>query len=518
MEARKFLCIFVLGAFFSVATKYSPLRFYLVGGGALGEAKNSKYELTPQKRRLSEEDVNDLEKFYKEASKHHNEGHLNNAFRSYSTVASILSKSLYADSSFSEATKLQPKPLLSKSVFLRINYEISMGRGAIRHEQGLIKEALSFFVQASKFNDKDTPLLSLISHLAIKVKDFQLANAMYIKWIDLDPHNPEPWYFFAVHLEKNHNGNRSEESLEKYLEAMSVLKKSRVPKLSTIKSLPPSSTSSRFLIWNAVYHSIGRLLRSMGRDEAAEVYYKEGSEIGLWSHPMRRFVSMSRRPIYDSLPYVSSTNRRLFPAKTVELLESHYIQLKRELSGLLNIVDEYENGADHSIDFKIEKEALHTDGEWKQLRIYENRAYNYRKLDLCRVFKKGCLVFDQIIADNNKKCELSRRNMVSANPESNKGDPCMDLMIYYSKLSPNTTISPHCGPTFRRLRIHLGISIPEPDMARLHLKANNKKYTWKEGKAFVFDDSFEHSVDHRGLKDRIVLVVDVVHPNEYLAA
>ena len=72
-----------------------------------------------------------------------------------------------------------------------------MGRGAIRHEQGLIKEALSFFVQASKFNDKDTPLLSLISHLAIKVKDFQLANAMYIKWIDLDPHNPEPWYFFA---------------------------------------------------------------------------------------------------------------------------------------------------------------------------------------------------------------------------------------------------------------------------------------------------------------------------------
>ena len=84
---------------------------------------------------------------------------------------------------------------------------------------------------------------------------------------------------FAVHLEKNHNGNRSEESLEKYLEAMSVLKKSRVPKLSTIKSLPPSSTSSRFLIWNAVYN-IGRLLRSMGRDEAAEVYYKEGSEIG----------------------------------------------------------------------------------------------------------------------------------------------------------------------------------------------------------------------------------------------
>ena len=509
MEAYKFLCIFFLGAFFSVAIKYYPVQFYLTGG-ALGGAKSSKYEqLTP----LSDVEVKQLEGFYKEASMYHYEGRLNNAFSSYSAVALILSKSVYADSSFSESTKLQRKPLLSQNAFMRINYEISMGRASIRQEQGRIKEALSFFVQASKFNDKDTPLLSLISHLAIKLKDFQLASVMYIKWVDLDPHNPETWYFFAVHLEKNHNGNRSEESLEKYLEAMSVLKKSRIPKLSTIKSLPPSSTSSRFLIWNAVYHSIGRLLRSMDRDEAAEVYYKEGSEIGLWSHPMRRFVSMNRRPLYDSLPYVSSTNRRLFPAKTVELLESNYIQLKRELRGLLNVID-----ADHSIDFKIENESLHTDGEWKQLRIYENRAYNYRRVDLCRAFKKGCLVFDQIIADNNKKCELSRRNMVSANPESNKGDPCMDLMIYYSKLSPNTTISPHCGPTFRRLRIHLGISIPEPDMARLNLWANNQKYTWKEGKAFVFDDSFEHSVDHHGLEDRIVLVVDVVHPNEYLAA
>ena len=90
--------------------------------------------------------------------------------------------------------KLQRKPLLSQNA-LRINYEISMGRASIRQEQGRIKEALSFFVQASKFNDKDTPLLSLISHLAIKLKDFQLASVMYIKWVDLDPHNPETWYF-----------------------------------------------------------------------------------------------------------------------------------------------------------------------------------------------------------------------------------------------------------------------------------------------------------------------------------
>ena len=268
------------------------------------------------------------------------------------------------------------------------------------------------------------------------------------------------------------------------MEAIAILKRSKVPKFSTVKSLPPASASSQFLLWNAVYHSIGRLLRRMNRDDEAEAYYKEGSEIGLWSHPMRRFVSMNRRPMYDSLPYISSTNRRLFPAKTVELLESNYIQLKTELRDLLAIKSRHENGTDPSIGFNIEKEALHIGGEWKQLRIYENRAYNYKRVDVCRVFTKGCLVFDQIIADNNRKCEMSKQN-----PKSSIGDPCMDLMIYYSKLSSNTAISPHCGPSFRRLRIHLGISIPEPDMATLQL-ANSEKHTWKEGKAFVFDDSF----------------------------
>ena len=67
MEAYKFLCIFFLGAFFSVAIKYYPVQFYLTGG-ALGGAKSSKYEqLTP----LSDVEVKQLEGFYKEASMHH---------------------------------------------------------------------------------------------------------------------------------------------------------------------------------------------------------------------------------------------------------------------------------------------------------------------------------------------------------------------------------------------------------------------------------------------------------------
>lgn len=35
---------------------------------------------------------------------------------------------------------------------------------------------------------------------------------------------------------------------------------------------------------------------------------------------------------------------------------------------------------------------------------------------------------------------------------------------------------------------------------------------WVEGKVIIFDDSFEHEVWHKGTEERLVLIVDVWHP------
>lgn len=37
--------------------------------------------------------------------------------------------------------------------------------------------------------------------------------------------------------------------------------------------------------------------------------------------------------------------------------------------------------------------------------------------------------------------------------------------------------------------------------------------TWTEGKIMVFDDSFEHEVWHNGTTYRLILIVDVWHPD-----
>ena len=37
--------------------------------------------------------------------------------------------------------------------------------------------------------------------------------------------------------------------------------------------------------------------------------------------------------------------------------------------------------------------------------------------------------------------------------------------------------------------------------------------TWREGEFIVFDDSFEHEVWHDGNSTRLVLIVDLWHPD-----
>lgn len=73
---------------------------------------------------------------------------------------------------------------------------------------------------------------------------------------------------------------------------------------------------------------------------------------------------------------------------------------------------------------------------------------------------------------------------------------------------PGTKIRPHCGPTNCRLRAHLGLVVPPGPRIRV----GNETRTWKQGKFIVFDDSFEHEVWHDGSKPRLVLMIDLWHP------
>ena len=83
-------------------------------------------------------------------------------------------------------------------------------------------------------------------------------------------------------------------------------------------------------------------------------------------------------------------------------------------------------------------------------------------------------------------------------------------LTYISRLRGNTHIAAHSGPTNMRLRCHLGIVVPDGDCA---LRVGDTTRQWQPGRCTVFDDSFEHEAWNRTESDRIVLIVDLWHPD-----
>jgi hypothetical protein len=82
-------------------------------------------------------------------------------------------------------------------------------------------------------------------------------------------------------------------------------------------------------------------------------------------------------------------------------------------------------------------------------------------------------------------------------------------LVYFSRLAPGTHVQPHFGPHNARLRCHLGLVVPEGCSLRVGARTGG----WTEGKAIVFDDSYEHEVWNTGDASRLVLIMDIWHPD-----
>ncbi|GAA1107008.1 aspartyl/asparaginyl beta-hydroxylase domain-containing protein [Pseudonocardia alni] len=82
-------------------------------------------------------------------------------------------------------------------------------------------------------------------------------------------------------------------------------------------------------------------------------------------------------------------------------------------------------------------------------------------------------------------------------------------MCYFSVLSPHAHVTPHCGFINARIRCHLALVAPEGARMRVGTEIR----PWREGRAVVFDDSFEHEVWNDTDRTRAVLLFDVWHPD-----
>jgi aspartate beta-hydroxylase len=81
--------------------------------------------------------------------------------------------------------------------------------------------------------------------------------------------------------------------------------------------------------------------------------------------------------------------------------------------------------------------------------------------------------------------------------------------VLFSVFTAGTHLLPHRGVTNTRLVGHLPLIVPE----NCALNVGGELHRWVEGRAVVFDDTYEHEAWNRGTSTRVVLIFDIWNPH-----
>jgi aspartate beta-hydroxylase len=212
---------------------------------------------------------------------------------------------------------------------------------------------------------------------------------------------------------------------------------------------------------------LGACLDALGRHAATRALYEEAVTRGLLQHPLQR-----PRHFHPGL--------RALPVWPTDGLGLEALCATSVLTELRNLVGD--------------ARAQTQRGQWRSPALAHGR---WEKLFLGH---RGRL--------NDAMDELCPRTMAALRGiplagELPEGNICLSIV------APDTELHAHCGPTNVRLRAHLGLEIP-PDCG---IRIAGVEHAWREGEWLVFDDSFEHMVLNRSKLPRVILIVDLWHPD-----
>lgn len=213
-----------------------------------------------------------------------------------------------------------------------------------------------------------------------------------------------------------------------------------------------------------IVDQLGLALMFVDREELARVLWSNAVARGLWGNPLQRPVSryvpgLTAKPWHDKRDY-----------PFIARLEAGYTDIR----------DELQYNLEHRRHlFTEEQENLHVGGDWTELRI-RSSGYGFTK-------------HTQFFPKTMKHIRECGQEFTS---------------IKFSAIQPGTHIRTHTGPSNERLRVHLTLL----HSGGAKIRVATEWHTWTQGQAIIFDDSWEHEVIHTGSDMRVVLIMDIWHP------
>lgn len=83
----------------------------------------------------------------------------------------------------------------------------------------------------------------------------------------------------------------------------------------------------------------------------------------------------------------------------------------------------------------------------------------------------------------------------------------------FTMLPPGARLGKHRDPYAGSLRYHLGLVTPNNDDC--YISVDGQKYSWRDGEAVMFDETFIHYAENKTDQNRIILFLDVKRPVDF---
>jgi beta-hydroxylase len=83
----------------------------------------------------------------------------------------------------------------------------------------------------------------------------------------------------------------------------------------------------------------------------------------------------------------------------------------------------------------------------------------------------------------------------------------------FAELPAGAKLNPHRDPFAGSLRYHLGLVTPNDDRCRIWV--DGQPYSWRDGQAVVFDETYIHWVRNDTDQNRLILLCDIERPMKY---
>ena len=252
--------------------------------------------------------------------------------------------------------------------------------------------------------------------------------------------------------------------------AMEKFKRMRNTTLTKLSDLEMHDLYRRAIVLlpneSCIVEQFGLTLMYLGREDLARKLFSQAVSRELWSHPLHR-------PVFQNIPGLKSKpfhDKKNF--KFVEILEAGYTDIKAEL--LHNLEVNY-----HLFGLEQPNNNIPVGGRWTELRLKA---------------QEGFVEKSKYFPNTMKYINKTQQEYIN---------------IKFSALTPGTHIRPHTGPSNALLRVHF--TLIHTGGARMRVGA--EWHHFEEGKAVIFDSSWEHEVVHDGDAVRVVLILDIWHPD-----